>query len=58
MLCIHTEQTCLTKMADKNQRKITFFVQNTDSSESTVPSTDHIEVPDQAEDNQIILYLR
>ena len=38
--------------ADKSQRKITFFTQNTDCSDSTVPSTDDAEVPDRAEDDQ------
>ena len=35
--------------ADKSQRKITFFTQNTDCSDS---STDDTEVPDRAEDDQ------
>ena len=38
--------------ADKSQRKITFSTQNTDCSDSTVPSTDDTEVPDRAEDDQ------
>ena len=39
-------------ISDKSQRKITCFTQNTDCSDSTVPSTDDTEVPDRREDDQ------
>ena len=57
MLCIN-KCLCICKRLFTQKKhvckknKITFFVQDTDSSESTVPSTDDTEVPDKAEDNK------